>query len=148
MKQLVIFGLLGGAAYLYFKSKKNFVDSVQYNFEKLQLDWKKKKVVVTLGVSNPTDQSVTVNSILGSLNLGSATIASLSNFSPVNIMPRAKSLLSLDLKPTASGILTIVKNAVLAKGKKGDALKKFLNASFVGSSNVQGVTIPLNIKLN
>lgn len=147
MKQIVILGtalLLG----TYIFSKKKFADSVRFSFDKIKIQG--KKIFVTLGVSNPTNQSLTINSIVGDLILNGSTIAAVESFVTTTIKPNAKTFLQVQLIPSGLGILQQAKMFLLAALQKKNDKKKEkqkIASSFKGSANVQGNNFPINASL-
>lgn len=146
MKKLLLFGGIGLIAYLYF-SKKNFINSTIWNFEGLNFNLKRKKILVKLSVLNPTGQSVTIKSIVGNLILNSNIIATIESFIQQKIEPNNKTFITLDLVPAGVGIFSQAKVIIQALLEKKKIKGKKLSAIFQGSANVEGVTVPIDIKL-
>jgi len=137
MKKLLLFGGLGLIAYLYF-SKKNFIKSTIWNFEGLNFNLKRKKILVKLSVLNPTGQSVNIKSIVGNLLLNNNVIATVESFINNRIEPNNKSTITLDLVPSGVGIFAQAKIIIQAIAEKKKIKGKKLSAIFQGSANVEG----------
>jgi hypothetical protein len=139
-------GLFFGAAILmgayYIFSKRSFAKNANFSFEGLKFDWKKKKVEITLSCSNPTNNNITLNSVVGNLILNNNTIASVESFTKTNIIANGKTNIKLDLIPSAIGILMSIKEFVTNKAKT----KQKINAKFIGSANMEGIIIPLDLQ--
>jgi hypothetical protein len=88
---------------------------------------------------NPSGSSANLNSIVGSLIIRGNEVATVENFTKVNIAPKSKSFIDLTITPSGLGILSTVKSLV----KKGGL--KNLSAQFRGNANIDGVTVPLDI---
>jgi hypothetical protein len=139
-------GLLFGAALImgayYIFSKRSFAKNANFSFEGLKFDWKKKKVEITLSCSNPTNNNITLNSVVGNLIVNNNTIASIESFSKTTIIANGKTNIKLDLIPSAIGILMSIKEFVTNKART----KQKINAKFIGSANMEGIIIPLDLQ--
>jgi hypothetical protein len=139
-------GLLFGAALImgayYIFSKRSFAKNANFSFEGLKFDWKKKKVEIVLSCSNPTNNNITLNSVVGNLIVNNNTIASIESFSKTTIIANGKTNIKLDLIPSAIGILMSIKEFVTNKART----KQKINAKFIGSANMEGIIIPLDLQ--
>jgi LEA14-like dessication related protein len=138
MKKNWIYFLLIGGAIAYFYGKKRLQQSIKFTFESIKLAG--TKIIVRLGMLNPSGSSANLNSIVGSLIINGNEVAIVENFTKVNIAAKSKSFVDLTITPSGLGILTTIKSLI----KKGGI--KNLSASFVGNANIDGVTVPLDIK--
>jgi hypothetical protein len=139
-------GLFFGAAIImgayYIFSKRSFAKNANFSFEGLKFDWKKKKIEITLSCSNPTNNSITLNSVVGNLLVNNNTIASVESFVKTTIIANGKTIIKLDLIPSAIGILMSIKEFVTNKART----KQKINAKFIGSANMEGIIIPLDLQ--
>lgn len=142
VKALLGFGILAGGLY-WLSTKKKFVKSAVFTFEKLDFNLKKKKVFVSLGLLNPTNQEVTLNSVVGTLFVNSNQVATVESFEKKKISSRAKSVITLALSPSAVGIVNVLKQFVKSKLKGAGGT----SATFTGSAHLNGTTIPIQTKL-
>jgi hypothetical protein len=147
MKNTIVLLLVGGILY-FFSRKGTFAKAAQFSFQKMEMNLKKKKIFVYLGVSNPTGQELTINSIVGNLIMNGSQIASIESFDKQKISSSAKSLIKLQLIPSAMGLFEQAKIFVenILK-KKTTTTKKTVTASFKGAANLQGLVVPLDVKL-
>lgn len=151
MKNILIFGLLiGGGLYLF--SRKKFSDALVWGFQKMAFNWKKKKISVALSASNPTGQTATITAIVGSLLLNGSTMANVEYYQPQTIKAQSKSLINLDIIPSGAGIMEQIKGfaqGLLAskKSKSKEKMEVNINARFIGNAIVDGIQIPLDLKL-
>ena len=141
IKALIGVGV-GAAILLYLVGRKKLSGSATFSFEKFKVDFKKKAIIITLGVNNPTSQSLNINSIVGNLSLSGKVVASVETFVKTNVMPNAKTLLDLTVKPSLVGMAQIAM-ALAKKTQKAADLK----LKFVGAGNVDGIAIPINTQL-
>ena len=132
----------GGLLFWFLMGKKKLSKATTFSMEKLGFDIKGKKIKLTLGANNPTGSSATLNSLVGALFIKGNQVSSVESFTKVKILPNAKSLITLDLKPSLVGIFATAK-LLLSKGGT-----KALDATFVGNADVNGLIIPIKTKLN
>lgn len=140
MKQnnIILFAI--GAGLLYFLVRKGqSALSTTFSLEKLGIDLKNKKIKITMGANNPTGASTSLNSLVGSLYIAGKQVASVESFNKIEILPNAKSLITLDLRPTLAGIFQTLKEIIKSKGKTAASLQ----ATFEGTANVDGVSLPV-----
>ncbi len=143
MNPKILLGLAAGGLLLWFlMGKKKLAKATTFSMEKLGFDIKGKKIKLTLGANNPTGSSATLNSIVGALYIKGNQVSSVESFTKVKILPNAKSLITLDLKPSLVGIFATAK-LLLSKGGT-----KALDATFKGNADVNGLIIPITTKLN
>ena len=139
MKQLKTFlGILvlGGVAYWAY-SRKRLKETALFSFDGVRIA--NNKLQIKLGLSNPTNASVTINSIVGVLNSKGNDIANVQSFEKVTILPNNKTFINLDVTPSLVGLFTTVKQIV----KKGGL--KNLNLKFKGTANVNGLPLPIDL---
>ena len=141
IKALIGVGV-GAAILLYLVGRKKLSGSATFSFEKFKVDLKKKAIIITLGVNNPTSQSLTINSIVGNLSLSGKVVAAVETFVKTNVMPNAKTLIDLTVKPSLVGLA----QTVLALAKKTQKAAD-LKMKFVGNGNVDGIAIPIDTQL-
>jgi len=140
MKKYLGFGILALAVF-YVIRKKSLVDNAKFSLQNVVLNWKNKEVYVRMGISNPTNAQVIINSILGSLYFNNNEVAVVNSFSKLLISANATTTLNLTMKPTLYGIFESLKN-ILTK----DIAKNY-KVKFVGTANANGLNIPLEFYL-
>lgn len=143
-KNLVLLAGAGALALIMLSRKKQIAKSAQYSFEKIGVDLKKRKVKVTLGILNPAQGSIRINSVVGLLKINGKDVATVENFSPVTVAGNAKTMLPLTLTPSLSGITDLIRSYIATRQQKGKVSAK---VTFVGSSNVDGMTLPISTTL-
>ena len=139
MKQMKTFlgiAVLGGLAFWLY-SRKRLKETALFSFDGVRIA--NNKLQIKLGLSNPTNASVTINSIVGVLNSKGNDIANVQSFEKVTILPNNKTFISLDVTPSLLGLFTTVKQIV----KKGGL--KNLNLKFKGTANVNGLPLPIDV---
>lgn len=139
MKQLKnILGLaaVAGLAYWAF-SRKKLKESALFSFEGVRIA--NNQLQIKLGLSNPTNAEVTINSIVGVLNSKGNDIANVSSFEKIKILPNNKTFINLTVQPSLIGLFTTVKQIVKKGGLKNLSLK------FKGTANVNGLPLPIDI---
>jgi LEA14-like dessication related protein len=88
---------------------------------------------------NPTGSSATINSIVGSVYVKGSAVATIENYTTTIVSPKSKSFLDLTVTPSGAGILSFVRS-LISTGTKN------LSAEFKGNANIDGITVPLDIK--
>lgn len=138
MKKSWIYIVLIGGAIAYFYGKRKLQQSIKFSFESLKLSG--TKIIVRLGMLNPSGSSATLNSLVGSLIVKGNEVATIENFTKTIIAPKSKSFIDVTITPSALGVLTTLKNLF----KKGGIAN--LSAQIVGNANIDGVTFPIDVK--
>ena len=141
MTNLFALGLLGFGIWMFIR-KSSVAKNVLFSFEKLDADIRKQKILMTMGVYNPTSTPIEFNSVVGALLLNGKQIALVESFQKTTIAGIARTNILITLRPSVVGILQTIQDIVKAKLK---GIK--LSASFVGSANVDGITFPVETKL-
>lgn len=95
------------------------------------------KVKVTINILNPTGVSATIKSIAGDMLTNGNKIATLQYFGKTIVQPNASTAITIELVPSALGLISTVANA-LCSGYKP-------NFKLIGTANVNNISIPLNI---
>lgn len=105
---------------------------------------KQKKIVVYMGVLNPTGQSLTINAVTGDLYLDGKAMASVTSFDKQSILPNQETVIKVFVAPNLVNLFSKIKALISSKLKNAGKLK----ASFKGSANIEGVNIPINTQLS
>jgi hypothetical protein len=121
--------------------KSTLVQNAKYSLENVSFNWKAKEVYVRLGILNPTNSQLTINSILGSLFFNTNEVATIQTFQKLLVNANAKTSINLTMKPTLYGIFTSLQNILKKENVKNYKVK------FVGTANTNGVNIPLDFYL-
>jgi len=137
MKKNWIYLLLIGGAFAYFYGKRKLQQSIQFTLESVKLSG--TKLIVRLGMLNPTGSSATINSIVGSIYIKGSAVATVENYTKIKILPKSKSFIDLTVTPSGVGVFSFVKSLINTGTKN-------LSAEFKGNANINGITIPLDIK--
>ena len=144
MKNYLGFGILA-LAIVYVLRKKSLVTNAKFSLENVSFNWNKKEVYVRMGILNPTNAEITINSILGSLYLNNNEVATIETFNKLLVGANAKTSLNLTMKPTLYGIFASLKN--IFSTKNSQELFKTYKVKFVGTANANGVNLPLEFYL-
>jgi LEA14-like dessication related protein len=140
MKNYIGFGILA-VAIVYLMRKKSLVTNAKFSLQNVSLNWKKKEVYIRLGISNPTNAQIIINSILGSLFFNNNEVAVVNSFSRLLISANATTTLNLTMKPTLYGIFQSLKNVITKD------IAKTYKVKFVGTANANGLNLPLEFYL-
>lgn len=135
-KNLLIGGLLI-AGIFYFIGKKKLANAIRFSIEKLSI--KGTKIILRLGMLNPTGNDAKFNSMVADVFIKENQVATIENFNSVMIKPKSKSFVDLTITPTGLGILSTIKSLTQKGGLKN------LNLKIKGTTNVDGISLPLDI---
>lgn len=144
MKKVFPWLVGAGIVFLMLSRKKQIAKTAQFSFDKLGLNLKQGGLNVVLGVLNPAQGQITINSVVGFLKVNGKDVASVQAFKPVTVLGNAKTALPLLLKPSSGGIISLIRDYIRAR-KAGD--KTSVKITFVGNSNVDGLTLPISTVL-
>jgi hypothetical protein len=134
--------IAAAATAIYIFGKKRLVSSAKFSFEKISFNLKKKKINIILGIANPTSIAANINSIVGGLQINGQDVATVENYTKIIIEPQGKTMLPLTISPSIVGIFSLVKDYI-QKRMKG----KQATAKFIGTANIGGTSLPINISL-
>lgn len=138
MKLKNLFLILGaGAVAYYFFRKKKLASALQYSIEAVSI--KGTKILLKLGLLNPTGTPANFNSFVGTLFIKGNEVATVENFTKTKIAPNTKTTIDFTITPSGLGILKTISQLV----KKGGL--KNLQANLKGTANVDNVNFPVNI---
>jgi len=144
IKKVFGFTVFAGIVYYFFQTK-SVVKNAKFSFQKMAINWKKKQILIGIGVQNPTNGSISINSISGELLINKNSIATIESNVNTTILPNQNSVIPLILKPSLLGLFVQIKS-LLTKQEKNKAKNK-LNARFEGVANSNGLIIPLSLSL-
>jgi len=131
--------LIGGAAALFFISRFRFGQKAVFNFRSLRPGGTLFAPVfnVDLAVSNPTNQTIVIKSITGTVNVKGSAVANVSAFGDQRVAANSESILKLQARPSAVGVFETVRE--LLKQPVGST-----SVSFTGTANVDGIVVPVS----
>ena len=90
---------------------------------------------------NPSNQSATINSIVGELYVNNKFLGNVTSFTSQKILPKASSNVSFTIKPSLLSALPIIKSILYNKSKG-------YSFTFKGNANVDGIVIPIETSYN
>ena len=134
-----IFWLVGGAAALYLLSRFSFGQKSQFFLRSVKPSGSPLRPIINveMAVQNPTNATVTIKSITGSININDKYLANVSAFGDQKVLPNQETIIKLTARPSAVGIFESVRE--LLTNPIGTTV-----ASFQGSANVDGIVVPIN----
>jgi len=104
----------------------------------------KKKIVVYMGVMNPTGQSMSIKAITGDLFLDGKAMATVTSFEQQTIQPNQETTVRVFVAPNLVNLFSKIKTLVSSKLKNTGKL----SAKFKGSANIEGVNFPIDTVLS
>lgn len=127
--------------YLY--SRMNFAKSLVFRLTDIKPDGNLKDphLVISINVSNPSNQTANIKSIVGTLYMDDKSIAVINTATTQTILPQTDSILKVIAKPQLIGIALLIKD-LLYKSKRNKINAR--DYKFEGNINVDGVLLPIN----
>lgn len=140
LKRNIILWVVGGAAALYFLARYSFSQKANFMLRNVKPSGTitQPTVTVEIAVQNPTNQRITVKSIVGSLYVEGKYLANMSSFGDQVITGNSESILKLTARPSALGVFQSIK--VLFNTPLKD-----LDIRFTGSANIDGINVPIDV---
>jgi LEA14-like dessication related protein len=136
MKNLLL--LVGGAAAIFFFSRFKFGQKAIFQLRTLRPGGSllQPTINVVMAVQNPTNSTIVVKSITGSISVNNKYLANVSAFGDQTVSPNSESTLRLVARPSAFGVFESVRELLTAPAGQ-------VSATFQGSANVDGIVVPI-----
>jgi len=136
MKNLIYW--VGGAAALFLLSRFRFGQKAIFQLRTLRPGGTllQPTINVELAVQNPTNSTIKIKSITGSISVNDKYLANVSAFGDQTVAPNSESTLRLIARPSALGVFESVRELLTAPAGA-------VSASFQGSANVDGIVVPI-----
>ena len=134
-----IFWVVGGVAAIYLLSKLRFGQKANFMLRSLRPGGTllAPTINVEMAVQNPTNQTITIKSITGSVSVNDKYLANVSAFGDQKVLPNSESILRLTARPSATGVFQSIRE--LLTQPVGT-----IAASFQGTANVDGLVVPIS----
>ena len=134
-----IFWVVGGVAAIYLLSKLRFGQKANFMLRSLRPGGTllAPTINVEMAVQNPTNQTITIKSITGSVSVNDKYLANVSAFGDQKVLPNSESILRLTARPSATGVFQSIRE-ILTQPVGSIA------ASFQGTANVDGLVVPIS----
>jgi hypothetical protein len=138
-----IFWVVGGVAAIYLLSKLRFGQKANFMLRSLRPGGTllAPTINVEMAVQNPTNQTITIRSITGSVSVNDKYLANVSAFGDQKVLPNQESILRLTARPSATGVFQSIRE-ILTQPVGSIA------ASFQGTANVDGLVVPISESRN
>jgi LEA14-like dessication related protein len=133
-----LFYLIGGAAALFLLSRFRFGQKAIFQLRSLRPGGSllQPTINVELAVQNPTNTTIKIKSITGSISVNDRFLANVSAFGDQTVAPNSESTLRLVARPSALGVFESVRELLTAAAGQ-------VSATFRGSANVDGIVVPI-----
>ena len=105
---------------------------------------KDPKIIISVNVSNPSNQKATIKAVAGTLYLDDKEISVINTTTTQIIEPQTDSTLRIEAKPQIFGIVKLLQE-LYSKAKRKKIKPNF---RFEGNINVNGVLLPINESYN
>ena len=130
--------LIGGAAALFLLSRFRFGQKAIFQLRSLRPGGSllQPTINVELAVQNPTNTTIKIKSITGSISVNDRFLANVSAFGDQTVGPNSESMLRLVARPSALGVFESVRELLNAAAGQ-------VSVTFSGSANVDGIVVPI-----
>ena len=134
-----IFWVVGGVAAIYLLSKLRFGQKANFMLRSLRPGGTllAPTINVEMAVQNPTNQTINIKSITGSVSVNDKYLANVSAFGDQKVLPNSESVLRLTARPSAVGVFQSVREILMQPIGTS-------SASFQGTANVDGIVVPIS----
>ena len=134
-----IFWVVGGVAAIYLLSKLRFGQKANFMLRSLRPGGTllAPTINVEMAVQNPTNQTITIKSITGSVSVNDKYLANVSAFGDQKVLPNSESVLRLTARPSAVGVFQSVREILMQPIGTS-------SASFQGTANIDGIVVPIS----
>lgn len=134
-----IFWVVGGVAAIYLLSKLRFGQKANFMLRSLRPGGTllAPTINVEMAVQNPTNQTITIKSITGSVSVNDKYLANVSAFGDQKVLPNSESILRLTARPSAVGVFQSVREILMQPIGTS-------SASFQGTANIDGIVVPIS----
>jgi len=130
---------VSGAAALFLLSRFRFYQKAIFQLRSLRPGGTllQPTVNVEMSVQNPTNTTIKIKSISGSISVNNKYLANVSAFGDQTVAPNSESTLRLVARPSALGVFESIRELLTAPAGQ-------ISATFQGSANVDGIVVPIN----
>ena len=134
-----LFWVVGGVAAIYLLSKLRFGQKANFMLRSLRPGGTllAPTINVDMAVQNPTNQTITIKSITGSVSVNDKYLANVSAFGDQKVLPNQESILRLTARPSATGVFQSIREILTQPIGT-------IAASFQGTANVDGLVVPIS----
>jgi len=134
-----LFLWVGGAAALFLLSRFKFGQKAIFQLRTLRPGGSllQPTINVEMAVQNPTNSTIKIKSITGSISVNDKYLANVSAFGDQKVLPNQESILRLTARPSATGVFQSIRE-ILTQPVGSIA------ASFQGTANVDGLVVPIS----
>lgn len=141
----IVVAALAAAGYFVYR-KMNFAKSLVFRLSDVKPDGNLKdpKIIISVAVSNPSNQKANIKAVTGTLYLDKKEISVVNTTTQQTIQPSSDSIIRVVAKPSIFGIAKLIRD-LLYKSKRQKIQAEF---KFVGSVNVDGVLLPIDENFN
>jgi LEA14-like dessication related protein len=130
--------LVGGLAALWVLSKVNTGNSL--TFIPVGANWDGRSLQISIGVQNPTSNSLQFNSLAGYIFVNGNNAGNISSFQPTTIMPNGQTNVQIAFTPNYATGVTALLNTLFGFVKTGN-----ITISIKGTANVNSFNLPVNM---
>jgi len=138
MRQILVIGGVLLAVYLI--GRRRLAANVKVLLRGVSFSGGLKKPTLSLrfGIQNPTDREARLLSLVGQVDANGRTVADVSAFETVRILPNQETRYQVSVTPAAVGIIQTLAQFIRAKERQP------VRVAFTGTANVDGMNVPID----
>jgi LEA14-like dessication related protein len=141
MKKYLPFVLIAGAVAYYYLSFGTAAKKIKVYFQSIKFGASRgfsiPPIFAVFRVVNPSNTTLTIDSIAGDILVNGTTLASIQNLQPFTIPARSEKFYDVKVEAPISNVLSTAYNLFTTRGKK-------YTISFDGTVNAAGAAIAIN----
>jgi LEA14-like dessication related protein len=141
MKKYLPFVLIAGAVAYYYLSFGTAAKKIKVYFQSIKFGQSRglsiPPIFAVFRVVNPSNTTLTIDSIAGDILVNGTTLASIQNLQPFTIPARSEKFYDVKVEAPISNVLSTAYNLFTTRGKK-------YTISFDGTVNAAGAAIAIN----
>lgn len=132
--------LIGGVTTWYLLRMRNLGTSINFIFRNIRVKGGsilQPNIELTIGAQNPTNQTASLRSIVGTLEYEGKTIANFTSFDTVLIQGNTETIIKINAIPNVISVLNVIKQIIVNR-QPGKVI------SIKGKANVNNIVVPFN----
>jgi hypothetical protein len=143
LKTSTLLWIAGGAALLwYLANKATTLANLQFTAK--SVSFQGSGLQLTVGILNPTNGELTINSIVGNVLVNGQPFGTITNFTQTVVAANAETDIILNISPN---VLSLASDLINELSTGGPAAPSSVSIIAQGTANVNGSPLPVNLNL-
>lgn len=130
--------VIGGIALIYLLGRRNLAKKFSVDLKDITAGGGllKPYFIIKFSVFNPTNQSATIKSIVGTLDFNNEALANVNSFANQVIAPTSESVIAVKVTPSLLSSISQIYKLITTKTKTAEL-------KFVGTFNIDNILLPV-----